>query len=78
MNEIAGTWFAITAWSWGLKVGAFLLTWLGLACLCEWVTGKVTRLGTSGGRAWLPQLNSGPNFRGRPSGSGRRGFLRLE
>jgi hypothetical protein len=46
MNEIAGTWFAIITWSWGLKVGAFLLTWLGLACLCEWVpTSAVGRGG---------------------------------
>jgi ElaB/YqjD/DUF883 family membrane-anchored ribosome-binding protein len=37
-----------------------------------------SRGGTSGGRAWLPQLNSRPNFRGRRRGSGWRGFLRLE
>jgi hypothetical protein len=37
-----------------------------------------SRGGTSGGRAWLPQLNSRLNFRGRRRGSGWRGFLRLE
>jgi ElaB/YqjD/DUF883 family membrane-anchored ribosome-binding protein len=37
-----------------------------------------SRGGTSGGRAWLPQLTSRSNFRGRRRGSGWRGFLRLE
>lgn len=37
-----------------------------------------SRGGTNGGRAWLRQPNSRPNFRGRWRGSGWRGFLRLE
>jgi len=37
-----------------------------------------SRAGTGGGRAWLPQLNSRRSFLGRRTGSGWRGFLRLE
>ena len=37
-----------------------------------------SRGGTGGGRAWLPQLSSRPNFRGRRRGSSWRRFLRLE
>jgi hypothetical protein len=37
-----------------------------------------SRAGTGGGRAWLPQLNSRRSFLGRRTGSGWRGFLRLQ
>jgi hypothetical protein len=37
-----------------------------------------SRAGTGGGRAWLPQLNSRRSFLGGRTGSGWRGFLRLE
>jgi hypothetical protein len=37
-----------------------------------------SRAGTGGGKAWLPQLNARRSFLGNRTGSGWRGFLRLE
>jgi hypothetical protein len=49
----------------------------GIGCLVGLALGS--RAGTGGGRAWLPPLNSRRrSFLGRRTGSGWRGFLRLE
>lgn len=42
-NDLMGSWFALSLWGWGWKLGAFLFAWLCVGFVCGWAFGSVAR-----------------------------------